>query len=74
MVFPISIGFDKYQFPIYSAMELRFNLPLALINPLMIEKFSSESSVGCPGSRLCFPPPIILKASFIFLRVISLSN
>lgn len=74
IVFPTSIGLDRYQFPIYSAIWLRFNSPFPLIRPLIIEKLSYESSVGCPAYRWCFPPPIILKAFIILFYVISLSN
>lgn len=74
IVFPTSKGLERNQFPISSAMKLRLRVFLDLLSPLMTEKLSSESSVGCPGSNLCFPPPIILKALTILAGLISLSN
>jgi len=74
MVFPISKGLERNQLPIYSAMRLRLRVPFALERPRIIENASYESSVGCPGSRWCFPPPEILKAFLILSGVMSLSN
>lgn len=74
IVFPTSNGLERNQFAISSAMKLRLRVLLDLLKPLMTEKFSSESSVGCPGSNWCFPPPTILKASAILAGLISLSN
>jgi hypothetical protein len=74
IVLPTSIGLEEYQFPIYSAIKFRFSNPLPLNSPLRMEKLSYESSVGCPGSKWCLPPPTISKDYFIFFYVTSLSN
>ena len=74
IVFPISKGFDENQLPISSAIKFKLSIPLALNNPLRTEYANYESSVGCPGSRWCLPPPVILKALAILAGVMSLSN
>lgn len=71
---PTSIGFEMYQFAISSAIKLRFKHPSPLTRPFPTEYANYESSVGCPGSKECLPPPHIVKDLLIFSFVISLSN
>lgn len=51
MVLPTSIGFERYQLPISYAIKFKFKSPFPRNNPFKIDKLSSVSSVGWPGSK-----------------------